>query len=322
MTKDKYSFKNEEDIAGLYKNNPVAYNHFCSMNTSWRKRMTDYMLGKKTLPITYDPFFKLIFNPDLYPNRLSGLISSILDKKVTVERILPSEEVTIDGGALLIMDIVIRLNDGSLANVEIQKIPYYFPAERISCYSADLLLREYSRIKSECSDNNKKFTYTYINKVYTIVIFEESNALFNDPALNGKYLHHGTTVFDTNLKLNMLQEYYLISLDVFKNRKYTRTISELNGWLSLLSVEDMNEVDEVIRNYPWTKEIYEQMTEYTSNHESILYRFSDALRILDRNTAELMVDEYKAEIARKEKEIADKDREIAELKKLISQQHN
>ncbi len=125
MTNEKYSLKNEEDIARLYKDNPVAYNHFCSMNTSWRKRMTDYMLGKKTLPITYDPFFKLIFNPDLFPNRLAGLISSILSKNVTIEKILPSEEVTIDGGAMLIMDIVIRLSDGSLANVETQKIYIY-----------------------------------------------------------------------------------------------------------------------------------------------------------------------------------------------------
>ncbi len=322
MINDKYLFKSEEEIKNLYKSNPINYKQYCSMNPSWRKRMTDYMLGKKTMPITYDPFFKLIFNPDIYPDRLSRLISSILNQHVTVEKILPSEEVMIDGGALLVMDIVIRLNTGSLANVEIQKIPYYFPAERISCYSADLLLREYSRIKNGCINAKKNFTYSYINSVYTIVIFEESSAMFKDTSLNGAYFHHGKTVFDTSISLHMLQEYYLISLDVFKNKKYTKDICELNGWLSLLSTENMDEVDEVIRNYPWTEEVYRQMTEYTSNPEDVLYKFSDALRILDRNTAQLMVDEYKAEIDNMRMEIADKDKEIAALKKLLANQNN
>ena len=47
------------------------------------------------------------------------------------------------------MDIVAELENGSIANVEIQKISYLFPAQRMSCYSADLLLRQYSRVKGK-----------------------------------------------------------------------------------------------------------------------------------------------------------------------------
>lgn len=43
----------------------------------------------------------------------------------------------------------------TLANVEIQKIPYMFTAERISCYSSDLLLREYTRLK----ENKKIYVF-------------------------------------------------------------------------------------------------------------------------------------------------------------------
>ena len=42
-----------------------------------------------------------------------------------------------------------KMDDGSIANVEIQKIPYAFPGERMSCYSSDLLLRQYSRVKEK-----------------------------------------------------------------------------------------------------------------------------------------------------------------------------
>ena len=49
--------------------------------------------------------------------------------------------------SLLLLDIIVQLEDGSIANVEIQKIPYTFPGERMSCYSADLLLRQYTRVK-------------------------------------------------------------------------------------------------------------------------------------------------------------------------------
>ena len=109
----------------------------------------DFMSGKKTLPLTYDPIFKKLFNPEIYPERLSDLISSIIRTPVTVIRALPLQESILEGNALLIMDILVQLEDGSLANVEVQKIPYMFPAERMSCYSSDLVLRQYSRVKGE-----------------------------------------------------------------------------------------------------------------------------------------------------------------------------
>ena len=67
------------------------------------------------------------------------------------------------------------LEDGSLVNIEIQKQGYAFPAERISCYSADLLLRQYARLRG----TGKHFTYRDIKKVYVIVLIEESPAVFH-----------------------------------------------------------------------------------------------------------------------------------------------
>ena len=119
------------------------YSEYITLDETWKKRFADYMTGKKTMPLTYDPFFKCMFHPDRHPDWLSNLLSAILGESVVVERLLPSENTAISIDSLLIMDIVVRLSNGSLANVEIQKIPYMFTAERISCYSSDLLLREY-----------------------------------------------------------------------------------------------------------------------------------------------------------------------------------
>lgn len=74
------------------------------------------------------------------------------------------------------MDIVVELEDGSIANVEVQKIGYVFPGQRSACYSADLLLRQYKRLKGE---KGKKFSYRDIKKVYTIVFFERSTKEFH-----------------------------------------------------------------------------------------------------------------------------------------------
>ena len=151
----KSSFSTEREILQVLKKSPVFYGRYQTLNSDWKQRFMDFCTGRKTLPLTYDPFFKKIFHPDIHPDRLSRLLSSLLDRKVTVIRILPTEETLLEGGALLIMDILVELEDGALANVEVQKIPYNFPAERMSCYSADLLLRQYNRVKGE---RGKDFT--------------------------------------------------------------------------------------------------------------------------------------------------------------------
>lgn len=290
------------------------YADYSLLDETWKKRFDDYMTGKKTLPLTYDPFFKCMFHPDRHPDWLSHLLSAILGESVVVEQILPSENTAISVDSLLIMDIIVRLSDDSLANVEIQKIPYMFTAERISCYSSDLLMREYSRLKK-----NKNFKYSDMKKVYTIVLYEKTEGDFKDPMLHGAYIHHGKTRFDTNLKLNLLQEYFLIALDVFCQSGYTDgknsdaleteliathnnipetslvtndlSMYSLEGWLSILTAETMSDVERVIRRYPWSEAIFREMSAYVNNPEEVILMFSEALKIADRNTVKYMIEE-------------------------------
>ena len=209
-------------------------------------------------------------------------------------------DVSVD--SLLVMDIVVRLGDGSLANVEIQKIPYQFTAERISCYSSDLLLREYTRLKQ-----NKNFLYSDLKKVYTIVLYEKTSTAFKNEKLHGAYRHHGKTKFDTNLELELLQEYFLISLDVFCEKRYTDyetslCADELNGWLSVLTAETKEDVEQTIHEYPWSEAVFQEMSEYVNNPEEVILMFSEALKIADKNTVKYMMDELQEKLNQSEEE--------------------
>ena len=340
-------YTNVNDLEEAMKQKHL-YADYALLDETWKKRFDDYMTGKKTMPLTYDPFFKCMFHPDRHPDWLSHLLSAIIGEPVTVESVLPSENTAISVDSLLIMDIVVRLSDGSLANVEIQKIPYMFTAERISCYSSDLLMREYSRLKKD-----KNFKYSDMKKVYTIVLYEKTEGDFKDPMLHGAYIHHGKTRFDTSLKLNLLQEYFLIALDVFCQNGYTDdkksdaleteliathnnipetglatnnlSMDSLDGWLSILTAETMADVERVIRRYPWSEPIFREMSAYVNNPEEVILMFSEALKIADRNTVKYMIEELQdratqAEEKQKltEAELQRSQEEVAQLKALLA----
>lgn len=202
--------------------------------------------------------------------------------------------------------------------MSIQKIPYMFTAERISCYSSDLLLREYTRL-----NENKKFMYSDMKKVYTIILYEKTGADFKNPLLHGAYIHHGKTRFNTKLTLELLQEYFLIALDVFCQNGYTdnknpdtretidSNMNDLEGWLSILTAETIADVERMIRRYPWSEAIFREMSTYVNKPEEVIHMFSEALKIADKNTVKYMIEELQDELQLAEK----KQKQEAELRK-------
>ena len=207
----------------------------------------------------------------------------------------------------------------AIANVEIQKISYLFPAQRMSCYSADLLLRQYSRVKGE---KGKGFTYNDLKKVYTIIIFENSPAELKKDYVKDAYIHFGHTTFDTGIHMDLLQDFYLIPLDVFQKSHYSKSIkerNELNGRLALLSTDNVCKLDELVSDYPYLESIIADIASYLDKPEEVIGMFSDALRILDENTARYMIELKDEEIAEKNKLLAEKDDQLAEKDALIAE---
>jgi len=83
--------------------------------------------------------------------------------------------------------------------------------ERAACYNADLLLRQYQRIRKEYSESDTleksgksgekkvKFSYKYIRPVYTIVFMETSTEDFH--RFPEDYVHTFCPVSDTGLNV-------------------------------------------------------------------------------------------------------------------------
>lgn len=308
--------RTEKECLAELRKHPRSYFAYQNMTQEWKNRFLGFMEGTKTLPLTYDPFFKKLFNPDIYPERLSSLISSIIGTKVTVQCILSNEDSMLPSTPLLLLDILVQLEDGSIANVEIQKIPYAFPGERMSCYSSDLMLRQYTRVKSL---KGNAFTYKDLKTVYTIVMFENSPNECKETQSADIYLHHGKTVFDTGIKLNLLQEFYVVALDVFRESKYAKDINELNAWLSLLTAQSVDDLAALVSDYPWMEAICKDMSEYMYDPEEVITMFSEALRMLDENTVHYMIDELQKERDEAVAALSEKDSLISEKDSLISE---
>lgn len=128
-----------------------------------QQEFLDFCTGVRGVKPMYDFISKEILNPETVPERIDELLSLLLKQEVHIVEVLPGDSTRIaDESSLVIMDIVVQLKDGSIANLEIQKIGYKFPGERSACYSADLLLRQYKRVRSK---RKEKFVYKDIKQV-------------------------------------------------------------------------------------------------------------------------------------------------------------
>ena len=203
--------REREDIKQEVYENPKLLEKYREWDEEQQEEFLDYCTGVKGVKILYDAFFKEIMNPENTPERLNELLSLLLGQSVTIKRVLPGDSTRLaDEQSLLIMDILVELADTSLANVEVQKIGYRFPGQRSACYSSDLLLRQYKRVKGE---KKKAFSYKDIKSVYTIVFFETSIKEFHEYPQN--YIHKFKQQSDTGLELELLQNMCLFRLTFF-----------------------------------------------------------------------------------------------------------
>ncbi|WP_277239794.1 PD-(D/E)XK nuclease family transposase [Merdimonas faecis] len=332
--------RSKEEVRLIIRKNLRLEELFQSWTAGQQEEFLDFCSGNRGVKILYDSFFKEILNPENAPERLNELLSLILRQQVKILQVLPNDSTRIaDESSLVIMDIVVELEDHSIANVEVQKIGYKFSGQRSACYSADLLLRQYKRVRGE---RGRAFSYRDIHKVYTIVFFEQSPESFR--RFKEECIHHFTQVSDTGAEIELLQEFCYVCLDIFRDLLHNKGIrNKLDAWLTFLSVDDPEAIEALLDQYPEFGKLYQEIYELCRNVERVMGMFSEELRELDRNTVQLMIDEMQEEIdalrkereeakqeaektlarkteeaSQKDKKISEQEQEIAELKKKLA----
>ena len=271
---------------------------FHSWSADRQTEFLDFCSGARGIKILYDAFFKEVMNPEYTPERLSDFLSLILHQKIHILEVLPNDSTRISAeSSLLITDIVVELEDHSIANVEVQKIGYFFPGQRSACYSADLLLRQYKRVRERKKQENHTFSYRDIKNVYTIVLFETSPQEFHAPEFKDTYLHSFYSQSDTGISLELLQNYCFIPLDIFRKCTQTKGITNrLDAWLTFLSIDDPDSIVALITRYPEFKDLYTDIYELCRNTEDVMGLFSKELQMLDENTVQYMIDDMQDKI--------------------------
>ena len=329
----------EEVLAELEKDEAL-FAEYQRLSQGLKEEFLHFCMGVNGMRITYDPMFKFVFDPGTKPERLEEFISLCLGDKVKILQVIPNESGRLtEGGSLLVMDILVRLASGALVNVEIQRVGYLFPGARCACYSSDLLMRQYSQVREEKRRTGERFSYHDIKRVYTIVLIQKSTAEFH--RCPKEYLHYARQTFNTGLELDMLQEYLLIPLDIFREN-HQNISRKLDAWLLFIASDQPCDIREVIEAYPEFAELYREVFDFRYHKKELVSMYSEALRILDQNTVELMVElqqeeikalreknlrqeeemrRQKAEMCRQETENLRQKEEILRLQKLLDQKN-
>ena len=328
-------YKDPVSIREEIEQSPQLSAIYHSWTPSRRQEFLDFCSGNRGIRILYDSYFKYVFNPDTHAAELSRMISVLIGQDVKIS--LPNESHLGADYTLVIMDIIVETADGSVVNVEVQKIGYNFPGERAACYNADLLLRQYQRIRKEYSESDTleksgksgekkvKFSYKYIRPVYTIVFMETSTEDFQ--RFPEDYVHTFCPVSDTGLKLNLLQNYIFVPLDIF--RKHLDAvlylpddclITEREAWLAFLSSDDPKIILRILDQFPGIfRPLYDRICTMCRNTKEMIYMFSEELSILDKNTVMMMIEEQQETIEQQKKELLQKEEAIEQQKKELSQ---
>lgn len=272
-------FSTQEAVEKYFAGFPELHTAFRKLPLSVQNVFSDYATGKHGLPVTYDSVFQRIFKPDIHR---------------------------------------VRLNDGTYANIEMQKIGYQFPLSRADCYTSDAIMRQYVRLKNELG---QKFNFMQMQKVYCIVLMETSPVPFHEfPDI---YLHHRKSTFDSGIYKNDsgLHEDIFICLDTFRSIIHTidKGSSMQDAWFTFLSATDLGTIHTLITSFPEFKTIYQEIADYFRDPKELMNMFSDELRIMDRNTERLMVNDLQNALIEKENLLSEQEQRIAFLEAQIAQ---
>ena len=304
----------KEEIQSYIVDNEALRQQFLELNAEHQQKYIDFLMGERGMPIQFDAVFKRIFDPEIHPERLENLTETVFGEKIKIKRVLPNTGIQlIDHGTFVVMDVVAELVDGSFINVEMQKLGFRFPSKRTSCYLADMVMRQYNRVKAE---KGKRFTYNDIQKTYMFIIIAKSEPEFW--SVPDQYIHRKMEYYDSGIKLPETEKVAYITLDTFCNTIHNID-NKAEAWLTFLSKDDAESIVKLVNKYPEFLEIYQEIKEFRRRPEEVLGMWSEALYILDKNTERFMVDELREQVAEKDQQLEQKDQQLEQKNQQLAQ---
>ena len=200
------------------------------------------------------------------------------------------------------------------------------------------------------AQNGKKFSYKDLHRVHTIIFYENSSNCLKNKQDEKLYFHVGKTIFNTGIDIELLQDFHLISLDTFKEYRYPNIIqgdTTVTGYdcdesvyknkmsnemkknrlmfLSLFVTDTTDNMSRLLSIYPELEDIVRDMNTYLAQPEEVLNMFSESLRILDKNSMDLLIDEAmeraekaEARLRQVEEEKEKAEQELRELKEELA----
>ncbi|MBR6155801.1 MAG: PD-(D/E)XK nuclease family transposase, partial [Lachnospiraceae bacterium] len=163
---------------------PKTWEKFSQLSLEQKQPLLDFFMGRTSLLITYDTFFKRIMSPERHPERLESFLGAMLEEEIRIKDVLPREGTPFtEDGSLVILDLLVEIGGKRIVNLEMQKVGLYFPGERSEVYSSDLIMRQYNRVRAE---RGKHFKYSDIKKTYMFIILVNSSSEFK--SVPGKYI--------------------------------------------------------------------------------------------------------------------------------------
>lgn len=305
------------------------FENYLKLREYERRLFTEFCTGQSLTLLTYDQIFKYVFNSDGSNRRLEHFLTAVLGFEVHIEQVLPLESPKlVEGGSVLCLDVLAKTEDGSCINVEMQKFPYKFCGERESCYQSDMIMRQYNLRKQEAKADRRKFDYKEMRPVYSIILLEKSYYEFLKS--QDQWKHVGKMQFDTGIQLNFLENVIYIALDKFRNLEENIFDTnnqndecvvgdtELKKWMYLFSADTPERISKAAAMSEEFFDIICDVAGFCMDVGEVLNMFSEALRIMDKNTQELMYAEAMEELTEAREELAEAKEELTETKAALS----
>ncbi len=302
-----------DEILDRIRSDQGAWQEFSSLSDKDQDRILGFLSGDRGLQILCDRFFQKVLNPAETPERVESLISAIYDQPVKIVEVLPREGTMIsDTGSQVVMDIIVKLASGATVNVEMQRIGFLFPGERSSCYLADMIMRQYNKVREE---RGKDFTYRDMKPVNLIILMDHSSREFRDVA--PQYIHRQRITYSSGVQVTSLEQITYVSLDNYRERTDNNYGTMLDAWLTFFTSEDPAVITQLATKYPEFLPMYQDITEFRKKPGEVIGMFSEALRIMDRNTTKYMIDEMKQQVIDLQQEVVYLQQEAADKQEAL-----